>query len=113
MGEVAEADPAVAVRVISSCKAEQKIPYRVGCRALGVSESWFYKWRDREPTAREVRRQHLAEEIEEILQRSGGTYGSPKVFIELVRRGRRVSVNTVTKVMAELEPAGGSGGAGR
>ncbi|MFI1709092.1 transposase [Streptomyces griseoruber] len=40
------------------------------------------------------------------LRCSGGTYGSPKVFIELVRRGRRVSVNTVAKVMAELGPAG-------
>ncbi|MGW5203040.1 IS3 family transposase [Streptomyces spiralis] len=106
MGEVADADPAVAVRVISSCKAEQKIPHRIGCRALGVSESWFYKWRDREPTAREVRRQRLAEEIEEVFHRSGGTYGSPKVFIELVRRGWRVSVNTVAKLMAELGLAG-------
>lgn len=106
VGEVAEADPAVAVGVISSCKAEQKIPYRTACRALGVSESWFYKWRDRPPTAREVRRQQLAEEIEEIFLGSGGTYGSPKVFIELVRRGWRVSVNTVAKVMAELGLAG-------
>jgi putative transposase len=46
VGEVAEADPAVAVGVISSCKAEQKIPYRTACRALGVSESWFYKSAD-------------------------------------------------------------------
>ncbi|NGO47044.1 IS3 family transposase [Streptomyces ureilyticus] len=106
MGEVAEADPAVAVGVISSCKAEQKIPYRTACRALGVSESWFYKWRDRPPTAREARRQQLAEEIEEIFHGSGGTYGSPKVFIELVRGGWRVSVNTVAKVMAELGLAG-------
>ncbi|MFB9739462.1 IS3 family transposase [Streptomyces sp. NPDC057386] len=106
MGEVAEADPAVAVGVISSCKAEQGIPHRVACRALGVSESWYYKWRDRPPTEREMRRQHLAEEIEEIFHRSGGTYGSPKVFIELVRRGWRVSVNTVAKLMAELGLAG-------
>ncbi|GAA0702276.1 hypothetical protein GCM10009548_89190 [Streptomyces malaysiensis subsp. malaysiensis] len=40
-GEVAEADPAVAVRVVSRCKAEQKIPHRVACRALGVPESWY------------------------------------------------------------------------
>ncbi|MGW0878000.1 DDE-type integrase/transposase/recombinase [Streptomyces sp. NPDC002671] len=106
MGEVAEADPAVVVGVISNCKAEQKIPYRTACRALGVSESWFYKWRDRPPTVREVRRQQLAEEIEEIFHGSGGTYGSPKVFIELVRRGWRVPVNTVAKVMAELGLAG-------
>ncbi|MFI6360597.1 IS3 family transposase [Streptomyces sp. NPDC050743] len=36
----------------------------------------------------------------------GGTYGSPKVFIELVRRDRRVSVHTVAKLMAELGPVG-------
>ncbi|MFD4506213.1 IS3 family transposase [Streptomyces sp. NPDC058457] len=106
VGEVAEADPAVAVGVISSCKAEDSIPYRTACRALGVSESWYYKWRDRPPTARAVRRQHLAEEIEEIFHDSGGTYGLPKVFIELVRRGWRVSVNTVAKAMAELGLAG-------
>lgn len=96
----------MAVGVISSCKAEEGIPHRVACRALGVSESWFYKWRDRPPAAREVRRQQLAEEIEEIFRGSGGTYGSPKVFIELVRRGWRVSVNTVAKLMAELGLAG-------
>ncbi|WP_406723856.1 IS3 family transposase [Streptomyces sp. GD-15H] len=32
----------------------------------------------------------------------GGTYGSPRVFIELIRVGWRVSVNTVAKLMAEL-----------
>jgi transposase InsO family protein len=53
-----------------------------------------------------VRRRQLAEEIEEVFHGSGGTYGSPKVFIELVRRGWRVSVNTVAKVMAELGLAG-------
>ncbi|WP_180686877.1 helix-turn-helix domain-containing protein [Streptomyces gossypiisoli] len=73
MGEVADADPVVAVGVISSCKAEQKIPYRIACRALGVSESWFYKWRERLPTARETRLQRLAEDIEEIFRGSGGT----------------------------------------
>jgi transposase InsO family protein len=53
-----------------------------------------------------VRRQQLAEEIEEIFHGSGGTYGSPKVFIELARRGWRVLVDTVAKVMAELGLAG-------
>ncbi|MFJ9591065.1 transposase [Streptomyces acidicola] len=50
---------------------------------------------------REVRRQQLAEEIEEIFHGSGCTYGSPKVLIELVRRGWRVSVNTVAKRLVE------------
>lgn len=111
MSEVAEADPAVAVGLISSCKAEEGIPHHVACRALGVSESWYYKWRHRPPTEREMLLQHLAEETEEIFRCSGGTYGSPKVFIELVRRGRRVSVNTVAKLMAELGRRAGTSSA--
>ncbi|WP_413807683.1 IS3 family transposase [Streptomyces sp. OE57] len=93
--------------VISDCKAEQKIPYTVACRALGVSESWFYKWRDKPVTAREVRRGQLADAIRHVFDASGGTYGSPKVWITLVREGWRVSVNTVAKVMADLGLADG------
>ncbi|MFE5894909.1 IS3 family transposase [Streptomyces sp. NPDC056462] len=92
--------------VISDNRTEHIIPHTVSCRALGVSESWFYKWRDRRPTGRELRRQRLADEIEEIFTESGGTYGSPKIFILLVRTGWRISVNTVAKLMAELGLAG-------
>ncbi|WP_369221645.1 integrase core domain-containing protein [Streptomyces sp. R39] len=58
MGEVAVADPAVLVGVISGQKTVHSIPYRASCRALGVSEAWFYKWRRRPsgPTKREIRR---------------------------------------------------------
>ena len=106
MGEVAAADPARLAGVISDCKAEQDIPHTLTCRALGVSESWFYKWRGKPVTAREVRRGKLADTIRDIFEESGGTYGSPKVWITLVRQGWRVSVNTVAKLMAELGLAG-------
>jgi hypothetical protein len=88
--------------VISDNRTEHNIPHTVSCRALGMSESWFYKWRDRRPTGRELRRQRLADEIKEIFAESGGTYGSPKIFILLVRKGWRISVNTVAKLMAEM-----------
>ncbi|GAA1918413.1 IS3 family transposase [Streptantibioticus ferralitis] len=65
-------------------------------------ESWFYKHRNRRPTGREVRRQALAEAVKETFTKSGGTYGSPKIWITLIRQGWRVSVNTVAKLMAEL-----------
>jgi hypothetical protein len=53
---------------------------------ISSCKSWFYKWRDRPPPTHEGRWQRLAEEIEEIFHGSGGTYGSPKVFIELAQR---------------------------
>lgn len=96
------ADPARVAGMISDCKTEDNIPHTVACRAVGVSPSWFYKWRRRPPTARELRRARLEEEIRAIFDESGGTYGSPKVFVLLVRAGWRVSVNTVAQVMAEL-----------
>jgi putative transposase len=102
VGEVAAADPAAVAGVISDNRTEHGIPHTVSCRALGVSESWFYKWRNRPPAGRELRRQRLADEIKKIFTESGGTYGSPKIFILLVRGGWRISVNTVAKLMAEL-----------
>ena len=92
--------------MISDCKAGQNIPHTTACRVLGVSESWFYKWRDRPVTAREVRRGELADVIGRIFEESGGTYGSPKIWITLIREGWQVSVNTVAKTMAELGLAG-------
>ncbi|WP_328778929.1 IS3 family transposase [Streptomyces canus] len=96
------ADPSQVVGVISDFRTEHGISHRVSCRALGVSESWFYKHRTHQPTRRELRRQHLIEAVKEEFDTSGGTYGSPKIWIRLVRQGWRVSVNTIAKIMAEL-----------
>ncbi|WP_432021540.1 IS3 family transposase [Streptomyces sp. 1222.5] len=106
MGEVVAADPAQVAGVISDCKAGKNVPHSVSCRVLGVSESWFYKWKDKPVTGREVRRGQLADAIRRVFDASGGTYGSPKVWITLVREGWRVSVNTVAKTMAGLGLAG-------
>ncbi|MER5841611.1 IS3 family transposase [Streptomyces prasinus] len=102
MGEAAVEGPAAVVGAISDLRTEHGIPHRVACHALGVSESWFYKHRNREPTGREVRRQQPAQAVTEEFTKSGGTYGSPKIWITLARQGWRVSVNTIAKLMAEL-----------
>lgn len=70
--------------------------------ALGVSESWFYKWRDRRPTPRQDRRSRLTDAVRRVFDSSGGTYGSPCVGDELREQGWRVSDNTVAELMAEL-----------
>lgn len=91
---------------ISSCRAEHQVPVSVSCRALGVSASWYYKWRDRPPTPRQTRQVELAEAVWESFQASGFTYGSPRVWLDLVEAGWRVSVNTVAAVMADHGWAG-------
>jgi transposase InsO family protein len=95
-------EPAQVAEFIRDQRVGHHIPQRVACRALGVSEPWFYKWISKPVTERQVRMGRLAEAIERIFKDSGGTYGSPKIFIELVRAGWRVPVNTVAKLMAEL-----------
>ena len=87
---------------IASQRTEHDVPHAVACRALGVSESWFYKWRDRQPTPRQERRTRLTDAVRQVFDASGGTYGSPRVGDELREQGWRVSDNTIAQVMAEL-----------
>jgi transposase InsO family protein len=91
---------------IGSQRTEHGVPHALACRALGVSESWFYKWQNRPPTARQVRRAELAEKIREFFDASGGTYGSPRITLDLWAAGYQVSENTVAKLMAQLGLAG-------
>ncbi|BBJ37293.1 hypothetical protein SSPO_000110 [Streptomyces antimycoticus] len=40
--------------------------------------------------------------MKEEFDDSGGTYGSPKIWIRLVRQGWRVPVNTIAKIMSKF-----------
>ena len=88
---------------IASQRTEHRVPHAVACRALDVSESWFYKWRDRAPTPAQQRRAALDAKVKEIFDDSGGepgTYGSPRVHAELRDLGWVVSAKTVAASMA-------------
>ncbi|XRQ08867.1 IS3 family transposase [Actinomadura welshii] len=96
----------IVAEFIASCRTEHGIPHAIACRALEVSQSWFYKHINRAPTARERRRARLDEEIGRLFTASGGTYGSPRIADDLREAGWKVSVNTVAARMAELGLAG-------
>ena len=49
---------------------------QVACRVLGVSESAFYDWRSRPPSARAIRHAWLTDLISQIHQQSRGAYGA-------------------------------------
>lgn len=85
---------------IASQKAEHGVAHAVNCRALGVSESWFYKWRDRAPTPRQLRRARLEEAVRAVFDHRG-RYGSPWVHAESRRppRGLGSISSTTTRIL--------------
>jgi len=87
-------------------RTEHGVPHAVTCRTLGVSESWYYKWRERQPTVRQQRQAELDEAIQAVFDASGGTYGSPRVTLDLRAGGWQVGENTVARRMAALGLAG-------
>lgn len=84
---------------IATQRTEHRIPHATACRALAVSQGWFYKWWHRPPTPRQARRAALDAAVKKFFDDSGGTYGSPRVAADLVDGGWRVSVNTVAASM--------------
>jgi putative transposase len=84
-------------------RTEHGVPHAVACRALGVSESWFYKWHRRPATPRAQRRARLDAAVRASFEESGGnpcTYGSPRVHADLLEAGWKVSKKTVEASMA-------------
>ena len=83
---------------------------QLACRVLGVSQSGFYEWRSRPPSARSIRHAWLTDIICQIHQQSRGTYGARRVHAEL-RLGHRITVghNAVSMLMRRAGIAGLSG----
>ena len=77
------------------------MPQAVSCRALGVSQSWFYKWKQGELPPRAARRERLKAEIARLFAGREGKDGSPRITAALRDAGWRVSENTVAGLMRE------------
>jgi len=72
------------------------------CDVAGVSRSAYYHWkrhRDGISTIAELDERRLVKEIEDIWDESDGTYGSPRVTIELGKRGWVVNHKRVERLM--------------
>ena len=88
-------------RFIAAQRAECGIPHATACRALGVSQAWFYKWRDGDASPRRARREQLTVAIRQLFARHGSKYGSPRITDDLWEAGWRVSEKTVAQIMRE------------
>lgn len=63
--------------------ADRGLPVQLATRVLGVSESGYYEWRDRPPSARALRHAWLTEQIQAVHVISRGTYGARRIHAEL------------------------------
>jgi transposase InsO family protein len=87
---------------IVSQRAQHGVPYAVSCRALGVSQSWFYKWKDGDHSLRRARRDRLKAEVARLFAARKGKDGSPRITAALKDAGWAVSENTVAALMREM-----------
>lgn len=83
-------------------------PVVVMCRVLEVCRSGFYTFLRRTPSARDRRREELADKIIEIHTDSRSTYGSPRVHRQLKESGESVSRKRVASIMRERQLQGKS-----
>ncbi len=84
---------------IAAQRAVYGIPYAVACRALGVSQAWFYKWRHGDVSLRRARRKAVDAAVVYEFARRQGRDGSPPITIRLRDAGWRISKNTVADSM--------------
>lgn len=87
---------------IAAQRAAYQVPYATSCRALGVSQPWFYKWRHGDASVQHARREQLKVAIRRLFAAHRGTYGSPRITADLCAEGWQVSENTVAALMREL-----------
>lgn len=69
------------------------------CRVLEVSVSGYYAWKKRLPSKRVQQNEHLEEHIRRVHQTSRETYGSPRIYRDLVAEGHACSENRVARLM--------------
>jgi putative transposase len=69
------------------------------CRALGVSRSGYYAWRERPASARTGSNLVLTDRIRTIHERSRGTYGAPRIHAELRYEGVCCSRKRVARLL--------------
>ncbi len=76
-----------------------KFPVEKMCNVLEVSKSGYYNWLKAGMSKRWLYNQKLSVLIDEIFQNSYGSYGSPRIKVELEEMGHYVSRPRVARIM--------------
>jgi transposase InsO family protein len=80
-------------------QSRQRFRLAALCRALRVSPSGYYAWRDRPESPRQQANRRLAAEIKAVHAHSRKTYGRRRIHAELRAQGMICSRNRVARLM--------------
>ena len=84
---------------IAAEKAQHSVT--ILCRCLRVTRSGFYAWADRAPSVRAQRDGQLRAKVRAFFEASRRSYGSPRIWKDLVEDGEAVSRKRVVRLMQE------------
>lgn len=85
---------------------EQEFSLKRMSQALNVSRSGYYAWKSRPESLRRQENTALVKAIHSIHQESRRTYGSPRIYATLRRKGWVCGHNRVARLMREQRLAG-------
>jgi putative transposase len=81
-------------------------PVDAMCDVLSVSRSGFYAWKTRPTSPRALEDADLVVDIKAAHKAGRGTYGSPRVFRALRKRGKRIGKKRIERLMRQEGIAG-------
>jgi putative transposase len=74
-------------------------PIATMCCTLGVSPSGYHAWKVRPPSKWSIEDAAMTERIRAFHSRSRGTYGAPRIYLDLFEEGTRVGRKRVARLM--------------
>lgn len=83
-------------------KHTKKYTVKLLCSLLKVSRQGYYDWLKRRKSNRAIDSEILIDDIRKIYTEFKGRYGSPRIALELCRRGKFTSKNRVARHMQQI-----------
>lgn len=76
-------------------------PIEAACKAIGISRSGYYAHKKKPGRIRRTGDAELRPKIRQVFDKSRGTYGTPRIRIELAREGNRHGRRRIGRLMRE------------
>ena len=79
----------------------KRYPVEAACKATGISRSGYYAHRKKPERTMRKGDQELKPKVRQVFEKSRGTYGTPRIRIELAREGKQHGRRRIGRLMRE------------